>query len=82
MGSAGYSRADAYGDSADLAVDELAFAGVDSGPNADAEVAYPFGDLERAADGSRRPVEAGEEPVAGGVDLNPRQRSSARRTIE
>src|SRR5437763_16887713 len=69
VGFAGHSRADTDRDAADLAVDQLAFAGVDSYPNADAEMVDPLGDLERAAAGSRRPVEAGEEPVAGGVDL-------------
>ena len=48
---------------------ELALAGVDARTDVDAELPQRVADRERAADGARRTVERGEEPVAGGVDL-------------
>jgi hypothetical protein len=68
-GEVGDLRADRYRDPGDLAVVQLALAGVKTG-------AHPEADrLDRIASGGRRldrpsrPVEGGEEPVAGGVEL-------------
>src|SRR5919202_3341174 len=69
FGKRRYTGADVHGESGDLVVDNFAFAGVQSRADFDAELAYCGADCVRAADGSDWPVEAGEEAVAGGVDL-------------
>ena len=44
--------------------------GVQAGPDLDAEAGYRIADGACATDGPGRPVEGGEEAVAGGVDLH------------
>ena len=56
-------------DPGDLLADDLALAGVQAGADLEPELAYGGSDRLRAADCSDRPVEGGEEPVAGRVDL-------------
>jgi len=58
-----------HGDPAHVAVAERDLAGVQAGADLDAERARRRLDRERAADGARRPVEGGEEPVAQRFDL-------------
>ena len=65
----GDAGADVDGDPADLAVDQLALAGVQAGADLEAELAHRLGDRAGAADRPGRAVEGGEEAVAGGVDL-------------
>ena len=55
----------------DLVAAELALAGVQARAHVEAERATHVRDRPRAADRARRPVEGGEEPVAGRVDLAP-----------
>src|SRR5579864_8029772 len=57
------------GDSPDLAVHELALAGVEAGAHLDSEPAHALRDRARAADRPRRAVEAREEAVTGRVEL-------------
>jgi hypothetical protein len=54
---------------AHLATDELAFAHVDPDPDADPEWVKLVHDRGGAGDGLCRPVEGGEKPVAGGINL-------------
>src|SRR5262245_27018638 len=63
------SGADRHGDPADLPVHQLALAGVDAGPDLDAEFADLLADLERTPDRAGGTVERGEEPVPRGVGL-------------
>src|SRR5512133_3067365 len=49
---------------------ELALAGVQARAHVEADAANVFDDRARATDCSRRPVEGGEETVAGRVDLD------------
>src|SRR5512133_594203 len=65
----GDSRADVDCDAADLAVDELAFAGEEAGADLKSEFADRFGDRAGAADGACGAVEACEESVAGDVEF-------------
>ena len=63
-------------DSRDLSVEQLALARMDPGADLEAELLDVVTDRDRAPDGSCRPVEACEEPVARGVELaavEPRQ---------
>src|SRR4029079_8236381 len=60
---------DRDGDPRDLAVQDLALAGVESGPNLQADPFYRLPDRRGAPDRARRPVEAREEAVAGRVEL-------------
>jgi hypothetical protein len=62
--------ADADGEPAVLAVDQLALAGVDAGADVKAEVKHAFGDLLCASDRSCRTIEGGEKAVARGVVLD------------
>src|SRR5205085_6553659 len=57
------------GDAAHLAVRELALAGVESCAQLEPEAPHAVADRAGGADRPRRPVEGGEEAVAGGVDL-------------
>src|SRR5918912_4581027 len=59
------------GDPAHLPVRELALAGVQAGAQLDAEPPHRLLDRVGGADRPRRPVEGGEEAVAGRVDLAP-----------
>ena len=55
-----------------LALDQLAFPGMDAGTDFEPQlVPQTLADLERAADRPRRPVEGRIEAVAGGVVLDP-----------
>src|SRR6476661_6844650 len=54
-----------------LALHHFALAGVNAGPNLDAEISHSRDDRRRAPDGPSWPVERGQEPVAGDVDLSP-----------
>src|SRR2546423_14547095 len=63
------ARAGVDGDSAHLPVRELALARVQPGAELEPEAAHAVADRPRGADRARRPVEGGEEAVAGGVDL-------------
>src|SRR5439155_24276403 len=56
-------------DSAYLGVHKLALAGVQPGSHVDSEVFDRLRDCRGATDRTRRPVEAGEETVAGRVEL-------------
>src|SRR5439155_24867411 len=64
-----HSRAGVGGDPGDLAVEQLALARVQAGSHLDSQCADSFDDRLGAADRPCRPVEAGQEAVAGGVDL-------------
>jgi hypothetical protein len=63
------SRADVDGDSAHLAFDHLALTGVQAGTDLQTQLFHRLGDRAGAADRSSRPVEAGEEPVTGRIEL-------------
>ena len=65
-----HARAGVDGDARDLAVHALAFAGVQPGAHLDAELAHRLDDRARAGDRPRGAVEAREEAVARGVDLD------------
>ena len=65
----GDARADVDGDSGNLVAEQLALARVQAGAELEPEVAGAVPDGERAPNRARRPVERGEEAVAGGVDL-------------
>jgi hypothetical protein len=56
-------------DPADFAVDNLALAGVKAGADVEPELVEGGSDRTGTADSPRRPVERGEEAVAGGVEL-------------
>jgi hypothetical protein len=70
-GQAGDSGADRSDKTTDLAIDEMAFPGVDADPDVDAESRDCAHDRLTAADRIRRGVEDREEPVAGSIDLAP-----------
>src|SRR6266545_5142480 len=65
-----HARPDCHAEAADLAVDQLALAGVRSRSYLDTQIAYLRGDLKGAAYCACRPVEGRVEAVAGGVDLD------------
>ena len=65
-----HSCARVDGDPGDLAVQDLAFARVQAGAHAEAEVTDAFNDGTSAGDGASGPVEAREESVPGRVDLD------------
>jgi len=69
-GEAGDLRADRYRDPSDLAVVQRALAGVKIGADPEADRLDPIADGGRRLDRLRRPVEGGEEPVVGGVELD------------
>ena len=60
-----------HGDAPNAAVEELALAGVETGPDLEPERPHGAPDRGRAADRTRRPVEGREEAVAGHVHLVP-----------
>ena len=60
---------------------DLALAGVETGADLDPECRERIADRGGGLDSAGRPVEGGEEPVTGGVELPPRNRASSRRTI-
>src|SRR4029450_10763734 len=65
-------------------VDDLALADVDPGPHLDSNFPYRVDDLSCASDGACRPVESGEEAVAGGGApdaLPPRERGGNDGTV-
>ena len=62
---------DRHRDPDDLAVVQLALAGVDAGSNLHPDLAHRVADGDGRPNGSCRPIERGEEPVAGGVQLGP-----------
>src|SRR5436309_410353 len=64
------TRAPVDCDARNLAVDELAFTGVQAGAHVEAETADRLRDRTRAADRTRGAVERREEAVAGSVDLD------------
>src|SRR5687767_8650653 len=70
-GLAGHARADADGDSRELAVVQLALAGVQARAQLEPELTDVGDDRLRAANRSRRPVEGREETVSRGVELCP-----------
>jgi hypothetical protein len=63
-----------------LAVDKLAFARMQAGTHLEAELAHRIRDRARAADRSRRSVEAREEPSPTASTSTPRYLSNCRRT--
>src|SRR5262249_59597813 len=65
----GDARAGVHGDAADLRSGHLAFAGMESRPDLEAELADRIAEGARAADRARRAIEDGEEAVARHVDL-------------
>ena len=65
----GNPGADHHGEPGDLALVQLAFPRVHSRPNLEPELVDALDDSLGAADRPRRPVESGEEPVAGSVLL-------------
>jgi hypothetical protein len=69
LGERGNAGAGRNRDSAQLAVDALAFPSVQSGADLEAELPQRLADRTCALDGPSRAVEGGEEPVADGVEL-------------
>src|SRR5207253_6803113 len=67
----GHPSADVYSDATDVVAGELDLARMHPRPDLQAERQHGLGDGLRAPDGPSRPVEGGEEPIAGGVDLPP-----------
>jgi hypothetical protein len=67
-GLAADPRRDVYGTAPDVAVEQLAFAGVDAGADTDAQCLGVSAQGLGAADGLRRTVERGEVAVAGALD--------------
>src|SRR5262245_42486742 len=65
-----HPRPDRDRDAGDLLVDDLALAGVEPGAELEPQLGHRVPDRARAADRTRRPVEAGEEPVARRVQLD------------
>src|ERR1051325_8392274 len=65
----GDARADVDGDAGQLVADDLAFAGVDARPDLQPDTADGVDRRSGTANRARRPVEAREEAVTGGVDL-------------
>src|SRR5258706_14180325 len=63
------SGRDVNGDAGEIVAAGLALAGMQSGPDFDAEGAGPVRDRLRAAGGACRTAEAGEGPVTRGFDL-------------
>jgi hypothetical protein len=57
------------GDPPDFSVQQFAFAGVQTGAELQPELTHGFGDRAGAADCARGAIEAGEEPVPGGIQL-------------
>jgi hypothetical protein len=70
-GERGDASTDVDGEPGDLVACELALAGVQPGSHLEAELGDGGPDRRGAADGADRPVEAGEEAVAGRIHLNP-----------
>jgi hypothetical protein len=70
-GETGHAGTDVNGQPGELVPDALAFTSMDAGADLQAELRHAPDDLARARDRSRGPVEAREEPVSGGVDLDP-----------
>ena len=64
-----HSGSDVYRDSADLAVHDLAFTGVQTGADLESELAHALGDRASATNGARGPVEPCEEAVTGDVEF-------------
>src|SRR5207245_1380695 len=60
---------DVHGDAADLAVHDLALAGVQARADLQAEPPHDLGDRAGTADGTGGAVEAGEEAVPGHIEL-------------
>src|SRR5215208_5641093 len=69
--AAGHPGAYVHRETGRLPVDELALSGVDPGLEVEAERARAIDHLPRARDRARRPVEACEDAVPGGVHLGP-----------
>ncbi len=65
----GYACPDVHRDAADLAIDPLALARVQSGANLDTQLAHSLSDRVRAPNRTRRAVERREEAVARGIQL-------------
>ena len=59
-----------HGNAGDLAVDDLALSGVDTGSHLDSEFPHRLDDRARTRDRACGAVEASEESVAGRVDLD------------
>ncbi len=68
-GEAGYPRTDMDRQSGDMIPSGLHLSGVQAAADADTQRADTVGDSLGASDGSGRPVEGCEEPVASGVYL-------------
>src|SRR4029453_15049265 len=60
---------DVHGDPADVLAEQLDLARVQPHPDLQAQVAQAGADGGAGPDGPGRPVEGGQEPVAGGLDL-------------
>jgi len=56
-------------DATDSTIQYLALAGMNAGPDAQAQFADAVNDVARTREGSRWTVERGEKPVACGIDL-------------
>lgn len=69
LGGGSDSGADMDRDPANFAIDHLAFASVEPGADVESQVLDGSRDCGRAADRSRRAVEACKEAIAGRVDL-------------
>src|SRR5207302_8312853 len=70
-GLGGDARADRDGDAGHLAVEQRAFAGVQARADVKAQPGQILADGARAADSTRRTVEAREKAVSRGVELDP-----------
>ena len=69
MGQGGNACSDRYGDARDLAIVQLAFAGMDTGANLEADGPDGIANGRSRLDGPRRSVEGGEEAVPRRVEL-------------
>ena len=59
-----------HGDAADVSVQDLHLASMESGSDLDAELANRVPNRVGAADRPSWPVKGREEPIAGGLDLS------------
>src|SRR5947209_6310114 len=68
-GQGRHSRPDVHGDPTDLRIHDFALTRVKSRAHVKPNASHSFADRTGAPDGASRPVEAGEEAVAGRIDL-------------
>src|SRR6266496_2083359 len=70
-GQTAHAGSDVDGDASDLAVNDIALAGVDPGADLDSKWPYRIDNCPGAADRPRWPIERSEEPITRGVHFLP-----------